>query len=155
MTQPTRPPDRQFARDVAKQIDRRRVRRRVTVWSALLALIAAGAAYLRCGGGLGLGGGGLGLGGAGDAPAHQAAAPARCAIRVAAEGILVDSKPRSRDEAIAACRSAARVDIYPTGDVPHREPQALGAALRAAGARDVQIHEPPRPPEPSGEPAKR
>jgi hypothetical protein len=153
MTQPTRPPDRQFARDVAKQIDRRRVRRRVTVWSALIALIAAGAAYLRCGSGLGLGG--FGTGGGGEVESRRSAGPARCAIRVAADGIVVDSKPRSRAEAIEACKSAARVDIYPTGDVPHRDPQALGAALRAAGAKDVQIHEPPRPPEPSAEPAKR
>jgi hypothetical protein len=156
MTQPTRPTgDRAFARDVAKQIDRRRVRRRLTLWSALLGLVAAAAFYLRCGSGFGLGGPG-GFGDPGDggddaAAPRAAAAPSRCTIRVSPRGITIAGKAKSRDEAVAACKAALGVDIYPTGDVRHGDPQELGAALERAGAKNVLIHDPPRPPE-SGAP---
>jgi len=146
MTQP--PTDRRFARDVAKQVDRRRVRRRVTVWSALLALVAAGAAYLRCGSGFGLGGlggrGGFG-GDDGERAPREAVRVSRCAIRITAARITVDGKPRSRDDAIAACKTAPGVDIYLSGDARHGDGRELGEALAAAGARNVEIHEPPVP----------
>lgn len=142
MTQPTPPSDRQFARDVAKQIDRRRGRRKLTLWTALLGLVAAGAAYLRCGGhGLGLGG--LGLGGAGDGD-RPAASEAHCEIRLAADGLSVAGKAMSRDAAIAACKSMATIDVTITGAARHGDRQALLAALHAANLK-FALHEPPEP----------
>ena len=156
MTQPTPPSpshDRQFARDVARQLDRRRTRRRLTVWSALLALVIAAASYLRFGGGLGT----LGLGGGrgdgdGDELNRALTGPQRCAIRISASDLTVNGRPTSRDAAIAACKVAPGVDIFPTGDVRHGDVEALEAAVKAAGAKDVVLHPLPRrsPDTPSG-----
>ena len=154
MTQPTPPTpshDRKFARDVARQLDRRRTRRRLTVWSALLALIIAAASYLRFGGGLGA----LGLGGGrgdGDGQSRTLAGPQRCAIRISASDLTVNGRPTPRDAAIAACKDAPGVDIFPTGDVRHGDVEALEAAIQAAGAKDVVLHPLPRrsPDAPSG-----
>jgi hypothetical protein len=156
MTQPTPPTpshDRKFARDVARQIDRRRTRRRLTVWTALLALVIAAASYLRFGGGLGA----LGLGGGrgdGDEQSRTLAGPERCAIRISASDLTVNGRPTSRDAAIAACKVAPGVDIFPTGDVRHGDVEALEAAVKAAGAKDVVLHPLPRrsPDAPSGTP---
>lgn len=142
-THPTRPPDPRFVRDVATQIDRRRTRRRLTLWTLLLALVAAGAAYLRCGGSLGLGG----LGGGGDdgeGGQHTLAGPPRCTIRLSAGGITVDGRAASRDEAVAACKTASGVDLFWTGDARHGDREALLAALRAAKL-DIALHEPRAP----------
>ena len=136
-------PDRAFVRDVAKQIDRRRTRRRLTLWTALLALVAAAAGYLRCGGSLGFMG--LGNGAGDDDSPHQVGAPSRCTIRVSATGFQIDGQRKSRDEAIAACKDAPGVDVVPTGDVRHGDLESLGSALKAAGARNVVVHGPPRP----------
>lgn len=160
MTQPTPPSrshDRQFARDVARQIDRRRTRRRLTLWTALLALVIAAAAYLRLGGGLGA----LGLGGGdgdGDTGRRSLAGPQRCTIRLSASEVAVGGHPMSRDAAIATCKTAPGVDIFPTGDARHGDPKDLAAALQAAGARDVVIHPlptraPDAPRDPHSEPA--
>lgn len=140
MTQPTppsRPHDRQFARDVAKQIDRRRTRRRLTRWTALLALVIAGAAYLRLGGGLGRLGLGGGDGDDGDAR-RPLAGPQRCTIRISAAGITVGSKPMARDAAVAACKGAAGADVVVTGDAREGDWQDLRAALEAAG---IAVHQ--------------
>jgi hypothetical protein len=143
MTQPTppsRPHDRQFARDVAKQIDRRRTRRRLTLWSALLALVIAGAAYLRLGGGLGQMGLGGGDGDDGDAR-RPLAGPRRCAIRISAAGMTVGGKPMARDAAVAACKGAVGADVVVTGDAREGDWQDLRAALEAAGiAVHQQLH---------------
>lgn len=146
---PRSPDDRQFARDVAKQIDRRRGRRRLTLWSALLALVAAGATYLRCGSGLGLGGDGGGLGGHGSGEARPVAGPVRCAIHVSAAGFTVGGKPLSRDAAVAACKAAPATDIFVTGDARAGDPEELKAALEAADAKNIAVHSPPVP---TGEP---
>jgi hypothetical protein len=156
MTQPTPPTpshDRRFARDVARQLDRRRTRRRLTLWTALLALVIAAASYLRFGGGLGV----LGLGGGhgdGDAENRAPAGPRRCAIRISASDITVNGRPASRDAAIADCRVAPGVDIFPTGDVRHGDVEELEAAVKAAGAKDVVLHPLPRrsPAAPAGTP---
>jgi hypothetical protein len=135
--------DRKLARDVARQIDRRRTRRKVTLWGALVALVIAAAGYLRLGGGIGQ----LGLGGAGDGErvdqAHPVAGPRRCAIRLSASGITVNGQPASREAAIATCKTAPGVDIHLTGDARHDDGAELDAALKAAGARDVKLHPPP------------
>jgi hypothetical protein len=144
MTQPTTPShDRKLARDVARQLDRRRTRRRLTVWSALLALVIAAASYLRFGGGLG----GLGLGGGhgdGDELNRALTGSQRCAIRISASDLTVNGRPTSRDAAIAACKVAPGVDIFPTGDVRHGDVEELEAAVKAAGAKDVVLHPLPR-----------
>jgi hypothetical protein len=150
MTRPTPPPaDRQFARDVAKQIDRRRMKRRMTLWSALLALAAAAGLYLRCGGGLGLGGAGLGGddsggGDSSDGASRPAAAVPRCTIRISADGISIAGRARSRDQAVAACKAAPGVDVFPAGDARHGDVEDLRATLEAAGAKGIVVHPPPR-----------
>jgi hypothetical protein len=134
--------DRQFARDVAKQIDRRRMRRRMTVWSALLALVVAAATYLRCGSGFGVGTGTGGTGGNDSSPVRPVAGPKRCAVRVAPTGITVDGKPMSRDDAVAACKAATGADIVVTGDAREGDWQDLRAALEAAGVKDISLRQP-------------
>jgi len=156
MTQPppTRPPaDRQFSRDVAKHIDRRQVRRRMTLWAALLALASAAALYLRCGGGFGL----LGIGGAGEGEGGAPRAltePQRCVIHVSAGSMTIAGKAISRDEAVATCKASPGVDVFPTGDARHGDVEELRAALEAAGARAVVVHPPPRAPRPPGAPPR-
>jgi hypothetical protein len=144
MTQPAPPSpshDRKFARDVARQIDRRRTRRRLTLWSGLLVLVIAAAGYLRLGGGLGqLGLGGRSGDGDGDEQGHSLAGPRRCTIRVSASGITVDGHPTPREAAISTCKAAPGVDIHPTGDARHGDGEELAAALKAAGAKDVVLH---------------
>jgi hypothetical protein len=156
MTQPTppSPQDRQFARDVAKQLDRRRTRRRLTRWSALLALVIAAAAYLRLGGGLGA----LGLGGGagdGDEERRSPAGPQRCTIQLSASDVTVNGRAMSRDAAITTCKAAPGTDIFPTGDVRHGDLEELEAALKAARAHDVVLHPLPRrsPDAPAGTPS--
>ncbi|HEX4420923.1 MAG TPA: hypothetical protein VH165_23565 [Kofleriaceae bacterium] len=132
MTQSTPPPpqrDPKFVRDVAKQVDRRRVRRRVTLWTLLLGVVAAAAMYLRCGTGFGLGGGG----GSGTGPGSvQPLVSHRCALRISAAGITVDGKPMSRDQAVAACQAAGSAELTEVGDTPEGRIDELHAALKAA-----------------------
>jgi hypothetical protein len=145
MSPANRPPpttDPRFARDVAKHLDRRRMRRRVLAWSALLAAVAAGALYLRCGAGFGLGGAGEGPGPGSPRPLT---APRRCAIRVAAGGITVDGKPMLRDDAVAACKATAGADVVVTGDARQGDWNDLRAALRIAGVSNIVVHEPTGP----------
>ena len=147
---PANPPtsrtgDRQFARDVAKQLDRRRMRRRMTIWSALLGLIVAAAAYLRCGSGFGLGTG-TGTGKEdGNAAVRPVAGPQRCAVRVGPSGITVDGKPMSRDQAVDACKATTGVDVVVTGDAREGDWQELRAALVSAGVQDIRVREPSAP----------
>lgn len=157
MTQPppTRPPaDRQFARDVAREIDHRRMRRRLTLWAVLLALASAAALYLRCGGGFGL----LGIGGAGegggDGAPRALVRPNRCSIHVSPRGITIEGKAVSRDAAVAACKAAPGVDIWPTGDVRHGDVEDLRAALEAAGATGIDVRPPPRATPPPATPPR-
>jgi hypothetical protein len=134
MTPPDRPSpptaNPQFARDVAKHLDRRRIRRRVVGWTALLAAVAAGAMYLRCGDGFGLGGKGPGKGP--DSP-RTLSESRRCAVRVAAGGITVDGKPMLLDRAVEVCKATAGADIVITGDAREGNGEDLKRALEAAG----------------------
>jgi hypothetical protein len=140
MTKPNQPMPRtgddRFARDVAKQLDRRRMRRKLGWWTTILALLVAAALYLRFGGGFGLGFGGLGKGSSsadGPGSAHTLVAPRRCAIRVTARGITVDGKPMQRGEAVDACKATAGADVVVTGDARHGDWTELHDALDAAG----------------------
>jgi hypothetical protein len=145
MTRATPPPrtgDRQFARDVAKHIDRRRVRRRMTIWSALIALLVAAATYLRCGSGFGVGTG-TGTGDDDDAsPVRPVAGPKRCAVRVAPGVLTVDGKPASRDDVVEACKAATGADVVVTGDAREGDWQDLRVALEAAGVKDISLRQP-------------
>jgi hypothetical protein len=133
--------DKQFTRDVAKQLDRRRMRRRMTVWSALLGLIVAAAAYLRCGSGFGLGTG-TGNGNDGQGAVRPVAGPRRCSVRVGPDGITVDGKPMSRDQAVDACKATSGADVLRTGDSRQGDWEELQAALVAAGVKDIRMREP-------------
>lgn len=125
-----------FAKDVAKQLDRRRMRRKLTLWAAFAALIALAVTYVTCGQGFGLGGKGKGKGdgaGSGSARAMVDAGPTRCAIRVAAAGITVDGKPATREAAVTACKAASGADVVVTGDARQGDWDALKTALETAG----------------------
>ncbi len=101
------------AREVANVLERRRRRRRVGVLGMLAALVAAAAMYLRCGSGWGLGGTGNGAGPAaiaGSADVH------RCALKVTAAGIVVDGKPMTRDDAVAACKAVGGAVVTVAGN---------------------------------------
>jgi hypothetical protein len=138
-TPPTRPDERQFARDVARQLDRRQARRRLTRWTALLALVIAAAAYLRLGGGLGALGLGGSSGGSGE-DRRTLAGPERCAIRVAAGGITVDGKPMARDAAVTTCKDRPGADVVITGDAREDDWRDLQSALQAAGVKTT-VHQ--------------
>ncbi len=103
------------------------------MFAVLAAAIAAAILYGTCGHGWG-----FGKGGGGGAGLHPVAAiatdagPHRCAIRVAAGGITVDGKPRSRDQAVAACKATTGADVVVTGDARQGDWDDLRAALTAA-----------------------
>lgn len=148
MTKPTPPTaptgDPRLARDVAKHLDRRRMRRRLVGWTAVLALVAVAAMYLKCGHGFGFGLGGAGKGsGEGPGSARALVAPSRCAIRVTAGGISVDGKPMQRDAAVAACKAAAGADVVVTGDARQGDRDDLLGALEAAGVPAFLRDQPP------------
>jgi hypothetical protein len=115
----------------------------------LLAAVAAGALYLRCGAGFGLGGGGLGPGD-GDRSPRRVATGLRCAIRVTPNGIAVDGKRMTRDQAVAACKAVGGADAIVTGDAREGDWKELLAALHAAGLTDIVVREVHTPPAGSG-----
>ena len=149
MTKPVPPSspstDPRFARDVAKQIDRRRLRRRMGLWTLLFAVVAAAALYVRCGAGFGLGGGGPGPGD-GDGAPRRVVSGLRCAIRVTANGIAVDGKRMTRDQAVAACKAVGGATAIVTGDAREGDWKELLAALQAAGITDIVVREAHTPP---------
>jgi hypothetical protein len=129
--------DKAFAKDVAKQLDRRRMRRKLGLWAAFAALIALAVSYVTCGQGFGLGGKGKGKGeGAGSGSAKVTlvdAGPSRCAIRIAAAGITVNGKPSTRAAAVMACKATSGADVVVTGDARQGDWDELEKALEAAG----------------------
>lgn len=134
----TPPTDRRFARDVARELDRRRTRRKVGFWGVLAGLIALAASYLTCGEGFGLGGKGPGLGDGEPLISHDPM-PRRCTIRVTAKGISVNSTPMSRDEAVATCKASEGADVIITGDAREGDWTELRTALEAAGVKDIFV----------------
>lgn len=118
------------AREIARQLDRRRARRKLATWAAVVALIALAVTYARCGRGWGLGGSGGGdLGHATGAGAPQAARSARCAVRLDAAGITVDGQRASQAEAITRCTAIGAADVTVTGDAREGDWDQLRAAL--------------------------
>jgi hypothetical protein len=103
-------------------------RRRPFVLAGIAALLAALLFYMRCGSGWGLGGGsGIGTGTGTTAPVR-----ARCALKVTAAGIVVDGKPATRDEAVAACKSAGGAIVTVAGNAREGDWTELQRTLEAA-----------------------
>jgi hypothetical protein len=146
---PKPPVDRHLARDVAKHIDRRRMRRKLLVWMLLVGALVLAALYLRCGRGWGLGGKGNGNGegpGSGSVQTLVSptdAGPRRCQIRIAADGITADGKRATVEEAVAACKGGPVADVLVTGGARESDWEQLKAAFERAGIE-------PRPVEPKG-----
>lgn len=136
------PDDRRFAKDVAKQLDRRQVRRKVGLYAALAGALAVGLSYLTCGH-WGLGGKGEGSGtGKGTGPAAiTEPVTLRCQIRVTKAGIAVDGAKATRAEAVAACKKTVGADVVVTGDARQGDWDELKDALKAAKI-DVQRRDP-------------
>jgi hypothetical protein len=130
-------PSKQLAKDVAIELDRRKRRRRLLLLAIWVALIVAAALYLRCGRGWGLGGGkGTGAGsGTQLAATPNDAGPARCTIRVSADGIFVDGTKRTRDQAVSDCQKTEGAMVTVTGDARQGDWDELRAALQAVGVR--------------------
>lgn len=125
--------NKQFAKDVAKQLDRRRMRRKLVVFALFVALIVLAVTYVTCGRGWGLGGAGKGEGSGPGSSAPRDAGPSRCAIRVTAEGILLDGARTTPQAAVAACKATTGADVVVTGDARQGDWDALRGALEAAG----------------------
>ncbi|HEY5936377.1 MAG TPA: hypothetical protein VIU61_17115, partial [Kofleriaceae bacterium] len=107
------------------------------------AAIALAIMYGTCGRGWGLGAGKGDGDGEGSGPGSGKAlvegplvdaGPVRCSIFIASEGITVDNKKVTREEAVAACKAAgAQADVTVAGDVVQKDWDALEQALSAAG----------------------
>jgi hypothetical protein len=144
---PSPTPDRRFAKDVAKHLDRRRMRRRLFGWTFVLGAIALAASYLTCGQGFGLGGKGPGKGegsgpGSGSVQAlisPDDAGPSRCQIRIAASGITVAGKPATVDEALAACKGVTAAEVLVTGGAREGDWEDLKAAFDHAGIQILRV----------------
>ena len=127
-----------FARDVAKQIERRAARRKWMWRSVIAGIVVIAIVYLRCGRGWGLGGSGSGSGSGNGSGSGVATAPAdartSCTIHVATTGVTVDGKAATREQAVDACRGLlAHVDV--DGNVREGDWLELREALDAAGGR--------------------
>lgn len=139
--------DRRGARDVAKHLDRRRMRRKLLFWAALVGAIVLAALYLTCGRGWGLGGKGKGAGsGAGSGPGSAApllsvvdAGPRRCEVRIAASGIAVDGKPATVAEAVTACKAGTSAEVLVTGGARQGDWEDLKAAFDGAGIQILRV----------------
>lgn len=123
-----------FAKDVAKELEKRSRRRKLTWFAVVAALIALAVSYLQCGSGFGLGGGkGKGAGeGSGTVNSPE---PARCTIRVSAEGIFVNGAKTTRDEAVKQCNKTDGAMVTVTGDARQGDWDELRAALEAVGVK--------------------
>jgi hypothetical protein len=129
-------PHKQFAKDVASELERRKRQRKllyIAVWATAIVLAIL---YLRCGGGFGLGGGkgnGTGKGSGRGIAMLSDAGPARCTVRVTSEGITVDGEKKTRDEAVEACKKTEGAMVTVTGDTRQGDWDELRAALQAVG----------------------
>jgi len=120
--------DKRLAKDIAKELDRRHLRRRILVLGGAAAAIVLAVLYLRCGHGWGLGGDGAGSG----AGSGSAVAAKRCELRVAKAGITLAGHAATRAEAVAACRALGAADVVVTGDAREGDWEALREALELA-----------------------
>jgi hypothetical protein len=125
----------QLAKDVASELEWRRRRRKLLFLVVWAAAIVAAVLWLQCGRGWGTGGKGEGKGPGSGVGVVPAAGPKRCVVRVSAEGIVVDGKKMSRDEAVAACKQTEGALITVTGDARQGDWDDLKAALDGAGVK--------------------
>lgn len=130
--------NKQLARDVASDLEKRRRRRRLLLLAVLAAIAIALVLLLQFGKGWGLGGGrgkesGEGSGSAVATPSD--AGPQRCTVRVAADGIFVDGTKKTRDEAVAACKGTEGAMVTVTGDARQGDWDELRAALQTTGVK--------------------
>jgi hypothetical protein len=140
------PPDRRFAKDVAKHLDRRRMRRKVFGWMIVLGAAVLAAFYLTCGRGWGLGkgagkgpGSGPGSGSVNALLSPHDAGPSRCHVRIAAAGIAVDGKPATVEEAVAACKGVEASEVLVTGGAREGDWEDIKAAFDRAGIQILRI----------------
>ncbi len=127
------PPKPLTAKAVAKALDHRQRRRKLVGLLAVAAVIAAVILYGTCGGGFGLGKGTGEGDGSGSARAVVDASPRRCRLVVSADGITVDGKKTTREEAVATCKTiSGAADVIVTGDAREGDWKQLEAALTAA-----------------------
>ncbi len=142
---------RRLARDVARELDRRRTRRRLAVLVLLLAAAIAAVMFLRCGSGFGLGGSGKETGKRIGSAITADPRPTRCAIRLARKELTVDGKRATRAEAIKACKLTSGAEVLITGDARQGDWDDLRAALEAANI--PYLTREPRGVTPTGPPA--
>ncbi len=128
--------DNQFAKNVAKQLDRRRMRRKLVLLGLFVAVIALAVTFLTCGRGWGVGGAGKdegsGPGPGSGAEAHTDAGHKRCSIRITADDIVVDGASATRAAAVAVCKATTGADVVVTGDARQGDWDALRIDLEAA-----------------------
>ena len=132
--------DKKFAKDVAKELDRRQRRRKLVVLGGGATAIVLAVMYLRCGHGWGLGGDGTGSGPGGGSGAESISSK-RCELRVAKAGITLAGHAATRDEAIAACKPLGAADVVVTGDAREGDWDDLRKALEAAKI-DIALRRP-------------
>ncbi|HWO25872.1 MAG TPA: peptidoglycan DD-metalloendopeptidase family protein [Kofleriaceae bacterium] len=65
--------------------------------------------------------------------------PRHCKVRIAANGISVDGKPTTVEEAIAACRSTEGAEVLVTGGGRVSDREDLEAAFRRAGIQILWV----------------
>lgn len=123
-----------FAKDVAKELEKRSRRRKLTGLAVVGALVALAISYLQCGSGFGLGGG-KGKGEGEGISSVKAPEPVRCTVRVSAEGIFVDGNKTTRDEAVKLCKKTEGAMVTVTGDARQGDWDELRAALEAVGVK--------------------
>jgi hypothetical protein len=133
--------DKKFAKDVAKELDRRQRRRKLVVLGGGITAIVLAVMYLRCGHGWGLGGEGAGSGPGSGAGSGAEVAPKRCEVRVAKAGITVDGHAATREQVVAACKPLGAADVVVTGDAREGDWEDLRKALEAAKV-DIALRRP-------------
>jgi hypothetical protein len=129
----------ELAKDVAKELERRRFRRRIVMLSAWAGAIILAVLYLRCGRGWGTGG--EGGGGSDRGSAASSATKKRCQIRLDGKGLTVDGHSASRDTATELCKAAGGAEVVVTGAAREGDWAMLRGMLSAAHV-DIVLHEP-------------
>jgi hypothetical protein len=122
----------QFAKDVAKQLDRRQRRRKLIGYGAIAGLVALALFYVTCGRGWGLGGPGKGKGQGSGVAAASDAGPRRCSVRVTSTGLALEGVAATRDAIVTACKTTTGADVIVTGDARQGDWDDLRAALTDA-----------------------
>lgn len=133
--------DKRLAKDIATNLDRRRMGRRVLFLAVLAAAIVLAVMYLRFGRGWGIAtvkGEGKGLGSA----IVREVGPKRCTIRVTAAGITLDGKKATRKAVVTACKETTGADVVVTGDARQGDWDELRAALEAANVAIYKLGQP-------------